>query len=311
MLDKLGEEQSASAHVIVLGNEKGGTGKSTVAMHVAVGLLKAGQQVATIDLDARQQSITRYIYNRQAWAARTGLGFELPSHFCIQEGGTMQVADNEEFECQRFIDAVTALDRNVDFLVIDTPGSESYLSRLAHSMADTLITPMNDSFVDFDVLGSIDPIAYDVTGVAQYAAMVRQARRRRRQIDGSKIDWIVMRNRRSGVPSRNTHALSGCLKRLSLELGFRPIDGFVERPIYREFFPQGVTALDDTGAPSLHSRPDPDQIDAREEVRTLLDQLKLPLNERAHRRAAARADWLSQVGKPLQTDELLSADLLF
>jgi hypothetical protein len=29
--------------------------------------------------------------------------------------------------------------------------------RLAHSMADTLITPINDSFIDFDVLGNFDP----------------------------------------------------------------------------------------------------------------------------------------------------------
>ena len=116
--------------------------------------------------------------------------------------------------------AVNALDRNVDFIVIDTPGTDSYLSRLAHSTADTLITPMNDSLLDFDVLGSVDPTTYAVTGVAHYAAMVRQVRRRRRQLDGSNIDWIVMRNRRSGLSSRSTHVLSGCRRQLSLELGF-------------------------------------------------------------------------------------------
>jgi chromosome partitioning protein len=65
--------QSGSAHVVVLGNEKGGSGKSTIALHVAVALLKAGQRVATIDLDCRQQSFTYYIENRRAWAGRTGL----------------------------------------------------------------------------------------------------------------------------------------------------------------------------------------------------------------------------------------------
>jgi chromosome partitioning protein len=157
MLDMFSNGRSASAHVIVLGNEKGGSGKSTVASHVAVGLLKAGHQVATIDLDARQQSFTRYINNRRAWAAHTGLDLVVPVHFCIEQGRTMQIADNEELECQRLIDAVNGLDRNIDFILIDTPGTDSYLSRLAHSTADILITPMNDSFLDFDVLGSVDP----------------------------------------------------------------------------------------------------------------------------------------------------------
>ena len=103
MLDKFSKRRSASAHVIVLGNEKGGSGKSTVASHVAVGLLKAGQRVATIDLDARQQSFTRYINNRRAWAAHTGLDLVVPVHFCIEQGRAMQIADNEELECQRLI----------------------------------------------------------------------------------------------------------------------------------------------------------------------------------------------------------------
>jgi chromosome partitioning protein len=209
MLDKFSKGRPASAHVIVLGNEKGGSGKSTVAWHVAVGLLKAGQRVATIDLDARQQSFTRTISNRRAWAARTGLDLEVPVHFCIEQGRAMQIADNEELECQRLVDAVNALDRNVDFILIDTPGTDSYLNRLAHSTADTLITPMNDSLLDFDVLGSVDPATYAVTAVAHYAAMVRQARRRRRQLDGSNIDWIVMRNRSSGLSSRSTQVVSG------------------------------------------------------------------------------------------------------
>jgi len=191
------ERQSAAAHVIVLGNEKGGSGKSTVALHIAVALLKAGQRVATIDLDARQRSLTRFITNRGAWAAHTGLNLELPTHRCIEFGQTMQIADNENRECQQFIDAVASLDRRVDFLVIDTPGTDSYLSRLAHSIADTLVTPLNDSLLDFDVLGIVDPATYAVIGVAHYAAMVRDARRSRRQLDGSTTEWIVMRNRLS------------------------------------------------------------------------------------------------------------------
>src|SRR6266478_8148312 len=152
MLLQASQGQSGSAHVVVLGNEKGGSGKSTIALHVAVALMKAGQRVATIDLDCRQQSLTRYINNRSAWARRTGLDLELPVHYCIKRGETMQIADNETSEFQQFMDAVSAIERKFDFIVIDTPGSDSYLMRLAHSMADTLVTPINDSYLDFDVL---------------------------------------------------------------------------------------------------------------------------------------------------------------
>ena len=157
MLVQASQGQSGSAHVVVLGNEKGGSGKSTTALHIAVALMKAGQRVATIDLDCRQQSFTRYIGNRRAWARRTGLGLEMPVHYCIRLGETMQIADNENSEFQQFMEAVSAVEHAYDFIVIDTPGSDSYLMRLAHSMADTLVTPINDSFLDFDVLGTVDP----------------------------------------------------------------------------------------------------------------------------------------------------------
>jgi chromosome partitioning protein len=185
MLVQTSQGQSGSAHVVVLGNEKGGSGKSTVALHVAVALLKAGQRVATIDLDCRQQSFTRYINNRTAWARRTGLDLELPVHRCIKCGESMQILDNESSELVQFVDAVSTVERAFDFIVIDTPGSDTYLMRLAHAMADTLVTPINDSFLDFDVLGTVDAETHSVTGESYYAEMVRDARRKRRQLDGA------------------------------------------------------------------------------------------------------------------------------
>src|ERR1700753_1891340 len=142
MLVQSTQGQSGSAHVVVLGNEKGGSGKSTTALHIAVALMKAGQRVATIDLDCRQQSFTRYINHRGAWARRTGIDLELPVHRCIKLGETMQIADNENTEAQQFMDAVGAVERTFDFIVIDTPGTDSYLMLLAHSMWDTLGTPI-------------------------------------------------------------------------------------------------------------------------------------------------------------------------
>src|ERR1700754_1042303 len=155
MLIQSSQGQSGSAHVVVLGNEKGGSGKSTAALHIAVALMKAGQRVATVDLDGRQQSFTRYINNRRAWARRTGLDLQVPVHRCISLGETMQIAENESSELQQFTEAVSAVERTFDFLVIDTPGSDSYLMRLAHSMADKVVTPNKHNFVDFNVLGDV------------------------------------------------------------------------------------------------------------------------------------------------------------
>src|ERR1700753_4417346 len=111
MLVQSTQGRSGTAHVVVLGNEKGGSGKSTTALHIAVALLKAGQRVATIDLDCRQQSFTRYIGNRNAWARRTGLDLEIPVHSCIKLGNTMQIADNENAEPQQLLEALSAVER--------------------------------------------------------------------------------------------------------------------------------------------------------------------------------------------------------
>src|SRR6266481_5061646 len=307
MLVQTTQGQSGSAHVVVLGNEKGGSGKSTVALHVAVALLKAGQRVATIDLDCRQQTFTRYINNRSAWARRSGLDLELPVHRCIKLGETMQFLDNESLELVQFVDAVSTIERAFDFIVIDTPGSDTYLMRLAHAVADTLVTPINDSVLDFDVLGTVDPATYSVTGESHYAEVVRDMRRKRRQLDGASTDWIVVRNRLSMQETRNKQLLADCLKELSIRLGFRAIDGFAERVVYREFFPRGLTALDDLNEVTLGTRPSLGHVTAREEVMGLLRQLNLPLDERGRRRAANRAEWFSQVDKPLEVHDIFSA----
>jgi chromosome partitioning protein len=305
MLVQTSQGQSGSAHVVVLGNEKGGSGKSTVALHVAVALLKAGQRVATIDLDCRQQSFTRYINNRSAWARRSGLDLELPVHHCIKRGETMRILDNESSESAQLVDAVSAVERAFDFIVIDTPGSDTYLMRLAHAMADTLVTPINDSFLDLDILGTVDPATYSVTGESRYAEMVRDARRTRRQLDGAGTDWIVVRNRLSMLESRNRQFIVGGLNELSLRLGFRSIDGFAEREAYRQFFPRGLTALDDLDE-ALGTRPSIEHVMARGEVMGLLRQLKLPIDERGRRRAANRAEWYNQANKPLEVEDILA-----
>jgi chromosome partitioning protein len=295
-----------SAHVIVLGNEKGGSGKSTTAMHVAVALLQAGQRVATIDLDSRQKSFTHYVENRRDWAQRSGIKLEIPVHYCVARGFGVRLDEIEAQEFAAFAEAISAVEQSHDFVVIDTPGSDSYLMRLAHSMADTLITPLNDSFVDFDVLGTIDQTTFAVAGVSHYSEMVREARRQRRLVDGGLTDWIVVRNRLSTLGSRNRRLVGEGVEGLAKQLGFRAADGFAERVVYREFFPRGLTALDDLTEDTLGLRPGTSHVTARDEVKLLIDALRLPIDERGKRRAAARAEWIAAVGKPLETHDLLA-----
>jgi chromosome partitioning protein len=299
--------RSSSAHVVVLGNEKGGSGKSTTAMHVAVALMNMGQRVATIDLDSRQKSFTHYIDHRRTWAARAGLPLKVPVHFCVARGATLRLDENEEIEFGGLIEAVASVEHSHDFIVIDTPGTDAYLMRLAHSMADTLITPLNDSFVDFDVLGTVDPTTFAVTGESHYAEMVRDARRQRRNVDGSHMDWIVVRNRLSMVGSRNKRLIGEGLTHLGARLGFRSIDGFAERLVYREFFPRGLTAIDNIDEETLGARPTLAHVTAREEVQALIAALKLPLDERGQRRAAARAEWAIAQQQPLELHDIIES----
>ena len=298
--------QACSAHVVVVGNEKGGSGKSTTSMHIAVALLKAGQRVATIDLDGRQGSFSHYFENRRAWAKRANLNLELPKHFRVSGGDSMRIDENEAAEFSSFAAAITSVEHTHDFVVIDTPGADTYLARLAHSMADTLVTPINDSFVDFDVLARVDPQTYAVSNTSHYAEMVREARRQRRIVDGKMIDWIVVRNRLSMLGSRNKRLVGDGVNELARQLGFRFIDGFAERVVYREFFPRGLSALDDMDEETLGTRPSLTHVTARQEDEALLSHLKLPIDERGRRRVEARAEWATAADQPLDLHDILA-----
>jgi chromosome partitioning protein len=263
----------SSTRVIVVANEKGGSGKSTVAMHIAIALIKSGQRVATIDLDARQKSLTHFIENRRAWARQLGRDLETPDHFSF---GKIHYpsAEDEVAGGKTLTDAVEALGRIGGVIVIDTPGHDNYLMRLAHSLADTLITPLNDSFVDLDVLGSVDAQTFEVSGTSHYAQMVQVARRQR-QTDRACAEWIVLRNRLSTLGSRNNRLVGGGLQVLSRWLDFRCVEGLAERVIFREFYPRGLTAVDDIDAITLGTRPTMSHVSARLEMQNLLGAVLL------------------------------------
>lgn len=261
------------AHVLVVGNEKGGSGKSTTAMHIAVALLGDGAQVATIDLDARQGTFTRYIENRAAYAKRKGVDLAMPTHASIEVSG--DPADEQA----RFEAALAPAVAEADFVVIDTPGSDTHLSRLAHTWADTLLTPLNDSFVDLDLLARIDPDTLKVVRPSIYAEAVWKQRQIRSMQGQRPVDWIVARNRLSSLAARNKRDMAAVLEALAKRIGFRTAPGLSERVIYRELFLSGLTLLDlKRGASGKDSGPSMtmSHVAARQEVRDLVAALSLP-----------------------------------
>ena len=265
------------AHVIVLGNEKGGSGKSTLAMHIIVALLKAGCRVASIDTDSRQLSLTRYLENRDRWARQSGMALELPSHFSVSQGEGERIRDVEASEFAHFTEIVDRLGETVDFVVIDTPANDSYRMRLSHALADTLVTPLNDSFVDLDVLGRVEGPPFAVTAVSQYARLVEEVRGKRLTSLPHATDWVVVRNRLSTLSSRNQRNVIEGLDQLAERLGFRVANGISERVVFREFFPMGLTAFDPFERALLGRRPTMSHVAARAEIRELIEGLRLPM----------------------------------
>src|SRR6202140_3861072 len=306
MFVQVSARRTVSAHVIVVGNEKGGTGKSTLAMHLSVALMNFGQRVATIDLDSRQKTFTHYVENRRGWARRCGGRLKVPTPFCGSSGSTRKLDENETIEFTGLADALASVERAYDFLVIDTPGTDNHLTRLAHSMADTLVTPINDSYVDFDVLGRVDPVTFSVTGESHYAQMVREARLQRRMVDGARMDWVVMRNRLSLTGCGNKERISKGLGELAMRIGCRIAEGLAERVVYREFFPRGLTALDDLDDGTLGINPSPSHVAARQEVSGLMETIKLPLDERGQQRAAQPAEWIAARSQPLEIHDVIA-----
>ena len=262
------------AHIIVVGNEKGGSGKSTTSMHVATALARMGHRVGALDLDLRQKSFARYLENRAAFCRKAGVALPMPQYRDLPEIDPAKLAPGENMFDTRLSAAVTEMESSSDFIIIDCPGSHTRLSQIAHSLADTLITPLNDSFIDFDLLARVDPDSGKVIGPSIYAEMVWNARQLRAQAGLKPIDWIVLRNRLGAQQMHNKKKVGAALEDLSKRIGFRVAPGFSERVIFRELFPRGLTLLDlkDVGVEGLNIS----NVAARQEVRDLIRELKLP-----------------------------------
>ncbi len=262
------------AHIIVVGNEKGGAGKSTVSMHVATALARMGHKVSALDLDLRQRTLGRYVENRQAFLASTGLNLPGPRVHDLPEIAAETLKPGENIYDHRLSAAVAELEPDNDFILIDCPGSHTRLSQVAHSLADTLITPLNDSFVDFDLLARTDPTGEEILGPSVYSEMVWNARQLRAQAGLTPIDWIVVRNRMGAQRMVNKEKMERAISNLSRRIGFRIAPGFSERVVFRELFPRGLTLLDlkDIGVKQLNIS----NVAARQELRDLVKSLNLP-----------------------------------
>jgi len=255
----------SQARVIVLGNEKGGTGKSTIAMHMVVALLRQGKKVGSIDLDARQATLSRYVENRRR-GDPDGRRLAHPDHRAVPPS-----EDNEK-DAAAFLEHFEELKGRNDVVVIDTPGSDHPLSRLGHSFADMLVTPLNDSFIDLDLLASVDGDSLKIVKPGRYAEMVWETKKARAMRgDKAGIEWFVLRNRLSTLDARNKREMEKLLAALAKRIGFHLADGLNERVIYRELFLQGLTLLDlgDGGGPTLSMS----HVAARQELRQLITAL--------------------------------------
>jgi chromosome partitioning protein len=300
------EFEAPACHVIVLGNEKGGSGKSTLAIHLAVALMLEGMKVATIDLDTRKQTLTHIVRNRRKWSDMQGIFLACPDHHSLESAAADMRQTNKWSDYEAFSRLLDSLKTRADFIIIDTPSSHSELSALAHAAADTLLTPMNDSMLDIDVLANLTPNFGTVSGVSPYAEVVRNAHKERLINDKIEIDWVVVRNRLNNTNTANHASVSTTLETLAKQLGFREAPGVTEQTIYREYFNMGLTGLDPLESLAGVTRPTVHHMASRNEILGLIESLNLPLSERGRHRKQAQLDWRRSASLPLELMEILA-----
>ena len=261
-------------HVLALGNQKGGVGKSTVAIHLIIGLMRHGFTVGSIDLDERQGTLSRFMRNRQRFLAASELALPLPDIQGLYRSIHDTASKAGEDEISRLAKVLERF-RGKDFIVIDIAGDNTFLSRCGHILADTLITPLNDSFLDLDALVRIDVDGERIIGPSAYSVMVTDGSARRAAFGGGTPDWIVMRNRLSQLDSRNKQQMQSLLDTLAPRIGFRIAPGFSERVIFRQLFTSGLTVLD-LDDPALGIPRSKSHRSAIQEIEDLLTLIGLP-----------------------------------
>jgi chromosome partitioning protein len=261
------------SHIIVIGNEKGGSGKTTTAMHLIISLLKLGFKVGTLDLDSRQQSLTRYVDNRKQFVAKKNIQLMMPEHYALSRSENNNKQESDKEEEASFTAMLDKLQSN-DFIVIDTPGSDAYLSRIAHSYADTVITPMNDSFVDLDLIGNVNADTFDSMRPGIYSAMLWEQKMKKIARTKKEINWIIVRNRLSTLDAINKRNMEVSIAKLAKRFGFKVAPGFGDRVIFKELFLHGLTLHDAQNSGEI--RMSTSVIAARQELREFIKALEIP-----------------------------------
>lgn len=261
-------------YVIVTGNEKGGVGKTTISMHLITSLLYEGFNVSSIDIDSRQRSLSNYLENREKIITERKLTIPMPSHSVVNKSKLDSLLAGEADENTRFTEALKEARGKSDVIVIDAPGNDTFLSRLAHSYADTIITPINDSFIDLNLLAKVEDGTFRMDRHGLYSEVVWQAKMQRAQRSGGEVDWVILRNRLSHIDAHNKRNMLIALENFSSRSGARLAEGLSERVIYKELFLKGLTLLDvmgDIGDISLTMS----HVAARQELRKFMDFLGL------------------------------------
>jgi len=246
--------------VITVANEKGGAGKTTLAAHIAVSLASAGYRVLAIDLDRRQRSLSRFFASRDATARRLGVGLPMVRHIVLnQTSGAMLFQE------------IARAGPDCQVVVIDAPGADSPIVRRAIAMADKLVTPVNLSFVDLDLLAHFNPVTQDYVSPGCFAEAVQGLAATRAEMGMAATDWIVVPNRIRSGSDKARESCFTALRRLTMQVGFRLGTGLGERAAFRELQLLGLTQLDLQHIPALpraHSV-------ARKEILRLHSELRL------------------------------------
>jgi chromosome partitioning protein len=232
------------ATLIVVGNEKGGAGKTTVAIHLTMALLYLDFKVASVDADVRQASFTRYLENRKRLSDANKIKIPSPDHYIFEPSKRQVLSEINSDEYDQVTKILSQERSTRDFIVIDTPGVNNHLSSLVHSFADIIVTPINDSFFDMHVLAEVDPDSLDIIRPGIYSQMIWEHKKNKAKRDGKALNWVVMRNRLHSLDSKNNRNIEKVILALGERVGCKVSTGFGERVIFRELFLKGLTLLD-------------------------------------------------------------------
>lgn len=237
----MSENTKHPAHIIVIGNEKGGTGKSTIAMHLSTKLLMENYKVAVLDLDGRQGSLSRYVENRKNFCDSHHIDLPQPLLYRVSPtSDPNQISDS----LQELDNTIRKLSSDFDAIIIDTPGHKNYLFEAAHMYADTLISPITDSLIDLSAIAEIDSADGQLKCPGPYAEFVWETKKQLASKGKNYLNWIICGNKTTSLKSRNKAFVFEVLTKLGKLYGFRFCEGLKDRVIYKELFLDGLTVLD-------------------------------------------------------------------